>query len=196
MTEDRYIRILSIEEMRKVYNEHMTKDFPDNERKPFSMIEKGMKKGTYECPGFFEGDELKGYSVFVKSERAYLFDYLAVIDGSRNSGIGADFLKKLFKHFEGENRVIGEVEDYELESDAEKRALQKRRYDFYIRNGYVDTGVKVKLFSVDYRILEMDKGKRYSWEEISKLYKGIYKSFLPWFLYIRFVKIKKTGSES
>ena len=47
-----------------VYNEHMKKDFPSDELKPFFSIKKMMEEGTYTTLGAFRGGELVGYAFF------------------------------------------------------------------------------------------------------------------------------------
>ena len=75
--------------------------------------------------------------------------------------------------------------------DDEEKNLQERRIGFYKRNGYIDTNVRVKLFGVDFKVFEMNLGRKHSEEEIKQLYKSHYKKILPIFLYWRSVKIKK-----
>lgn len=170
----------------------MLKDFPASERKPLSMIMKGVRKGTYECLGFREGKALLGYAFFHKTGKNYLFDYLAVVPGKRNQGIGGAFLKELTSYYKRVGSVIGEVEDPDCAETEEERILQKRRYEFYMRNGYVDTGIRVHLFGVHYRVIKMQNGKGQTKQELVSIYKKHYMSFLPFYLYLPNVRIKKS----
>lgn len=86
--------------------------------------------------------------------------------------------------------VIGEVEDPECSDNENDKILQTRRLNFYLRNGYIDTGVRVKLFGVDYIVLEMELNKNHSADEISALYKEHYRNMLPEKLYRTMVYIK------
>ena len=43
-------------EISAVYDSYMVEDFPDNERKPLSMILEGVREGRYVCYGLFEED--------------------------------------------------------------------------------------------------------------------------------------------
>ena len=190
---EREVVKLSIPEAKAIYDNHMVKDFPDSERKPFSVIEKGMKNGSYLVFGYKESCDVEyiAYAILIKTDNDYLFDYLAVIDRKRNSGIGAEFLKKVSVYVGKCDSIIGEVEDPDYAKTEEERNLQERRYRFYLRNGVIDTGLKVKLFGVDYRVLEVDLGYAHSKEETAVLYKKHYKTHLPLLLYIRKVKVKK-----
>lgn len=188
------IKSLTIEQVKQVYEESMKVDFPDNERKPLAMILKALENGTYECLGAFmeegEVDKIVGYAFFVKTENDYLFDYLAVMKDYRNKGIGAEFLKGIAKHCENYESVIGEVEDPACAKTEDEKKLQQRRRDFYFRNGYVDTKVRVKLFGVDYLVIEMNKNVTHTEQEIKELYKKHYEAMLPKLLYKTMVKIK------
>ena len=107
------IKNLTQEQVKTIYNNHMVNDFPASELKPLSMILKGMKKKIFEWLGYVdeESGEILAYAVFVKNGNDYLFDYLAVISDSRNSGIGSSFLKQIAEHYKHADSVIGEVED-------------------------------------------------------------------------------------
>lgn len=183
---------LTANQVEKIYNEHMVNDFPATELKPLPMILKGMKNKTYECLGFVEAaaEEILAYAVFIKNDKNYLFDYLAVIDGCRNSGIGSNFLKSISEYYKDADSIIGEVEDPEFALSEVERDLQNRRIGFYMRNNFVDTNVKAKLWGVDFKIIEMNPKKEHSREEIVTLYKSHYRKILPWFFYISKVKIK------
>lgn len=187
----RRIVVLSDKQVKRIYYRHMVEDFPDSERKPLFMIEKGLRNGTYTCLGFREGNALLGYAFFLRTGKHYLFDYLAVVPEKRNAGIGAEFLRALASHYTKVGSVLGEVEDPEYAKSQEERKVQERRYAFYLRNGYIDTGIRVYLFGVHYRIIQMKKGRKFSKEELIKIYKKHYMSFLPFYLYLPNVRVIK-----
>lgn len=185
------IEKLTISQVKKIYRAYMIKDFPADERKPLAMILKSMKQRTYECLGMFEAEELLGYAFFVKTDNDYLFDYFATCEKYRNQGIGAEFLKQIARYYQNVNSIVGEVEDPECADNEEERELQDRRYHFYLRNGYIDTRVRVKLFGVDYIVLALDKPEgTMELSEIKELYLAHYKRILPGVLFRRMVKIK------
>lgn len=184
------IKTLSKWEMTCLYYTRMVKDFPPSERKPLIMILRGMKAGNYTCYGLADGKAILGYAIFVKLGNRYLFDYLAVHEKHRSSGVGATFLALLSEHFKEADSVIGEVENPALAKSDEEQKLQERRLGFYLRNGYVDTGVLVKLFGVDYKVIMLDLQKRYTQEEIKEIYKAHYKAMLPKQLYETMVSVQ------
>ena len=185
------ISLLKKEQIAYIYNNFMIHDFPSSELKPLSMMMDVYDKGVYECYVLFgEEEEILAYAFFFKNGKHYLFDYLAVTKERRNSGIGSVFLEMLRNEFSDSDSVIGEVEDPDYAKSSEERDLQTRRLGFYMRNGYVNTDVKVEMFDVDYIIIEMDLGMQHSREEIADLYASIYKAMLPEKLYKEKVKIK------
>ena len=62
--------------------------------------------------------------------------------------------------------IIGEVENPEFAKSEEDRRIQTRRFEFYMRNGFRDTGVRAACFGVPYIIIEMGQGPAHTAEEI------------------------------
>ena len=170
---------LSKKQVREIYKKNMCVDFPEDELKPLSMLIKSINKGIYECLGMMKDGDLLGYAFFVKNNKDCLLDYFAIVKEHRNSGLGATFLKYIAEYYKDTDSVILEVENPAFAINEEDRILQKRRYNFYLRNGYIDTGVWAKLFGVNYIILELDLGKAHSKEQIEELYLSNYKIVLP-----------------
>lgn len=185
---------LNKDQIVNIYNKMMVHDFPKNELRPLEWILKPYDEGTYICYALQDGEaganEVLGYAFFVKMNNHYLFDYFAITERQRNNGLGSVFLKLIKEKFACCDSVIGEVEDPQCSSNEEERLKQTRRFDFYIKNGYLDTGVRVNLFGVDYIVLEADLGTSHSKEEISQLYQEHYKSMLSKELYEKMVRIK------
>lgn len=192
-----------------LYNKSMKVDFPDNERKPLAMILKGMDNGTYECLGMIDESacssfetydellkEIICYTIFVKSGKNYLFDYFAVIGNLRNKGLGTLMLDLIREYYKDADCVFGEVENPEYAKNPEDESIQIRRMNFYLRNGYVDTGARCWLFGVHYIILELDLGKGHSRKEIEEIYMSHYKSMLPKVLFKTMVKIEDRAGEA
>ena len=45
------VKPLSLPDIRRIYQAHITRDFPPDERKPFSAIEAACARGEYQCFG-------------------------------------------------------------------------------------------------------------------------------------------------
>ena len=180
---------LNVWQMFRIYYTKMKKDFSKNELKPFMMIAKGMKRGDYECVGLLEGDKFLGYGVMFKHGNDYLFDYLATEKDERNKGIGAKFLNMMKDYLKDADSVIGEVEDPEFGKDEADKKLRQRRVGFYLRNGIVDTNIRVKLFGEYFYVMEMVINRPHSSSEVESLYKMHYRLNLPAKMYEENVEI-------
>ena len=187
------IELLDKKQIIDIYNTRMVNDFPRDELRPLKMITKPYERGIYTCYGLKddEGDDLLGYAFFVKSGNHFLFDYLAISDDKRDTGLGTIFLGLLREELSSCDSVIGEVEDPDCDDDVVSKENKNRRLSFYLRNGYIDTGVRVKLFGVDYIVLEMDLGKNNDKDTITNLYLSHYRKMLPYLLFKRMVYIKR-----
>lgn len=183
------LRQLNIEEMKYVYDTYMTEHFPDDELKPFQLIKSVYDQGCYDALGIIYNNKIIGYAYFVKIDNKYLFDYFGITDQYRNLGIGSYMLDKIRTFYKDAECIIGEVEDYNL-ADPEQRTIQERRYNFYLRNGCVDTGLKVLLFDVDYIIIILSSNREIPTDNIKNMYLNIYKHVLPDKLFSKKVKIK------
>ena len=173
------LKPLTIKEVKKVYKLFMTHDFPRAERKPLRMITKSLKNGNYECLGFFEGSELLSYAFFYKYENFLLFDYFATVKEKRNEGIGTEVLNEIGEYYKSSGGVFGEVEDPAFATDESSETLMKRRFSFYLRNGFKDTGLRVELYKVNYIIIEFENVKSHTEDEMRRIYRNTYMSMLP-----------------
>lgn len=185
---------LSKNQIIKIYNERMVVDFSSDELRPLKMIIEPYEKGIYTGYGLIDdtndADDILGYAFFVKNGRHYLFDYFAITDNKRGTGLGSTFLGLLRKEFNDSDSVIGEVEDPDCTDVPKEKEHMARRLRFYLANGYIDTGVRVKLFCVDYIVLEMNLEKDHDKDAITELYLSHYRNMLPEHLFKRMVCIK------
>ena len=65
------IDLLTLPEVREIYRERMPEDFPENELKSLSVIEKIYREGRCLCYGAREGDNLLAYAFFILTEDLY-----------------------------------------------------------------------------------------------------------------------------
>lgn len=169
---------LNEEQIEFVYNNFMKKDFPPSELKPLKILKNAAAKGIYKCFGYFENDEIKGYLFLenLKDKEDYLVDYLAVVSDYRNNGIGAQMLNLLRSILPDAESILVEVEDPDFAESEEEESLQKRRYNFYMRNGFHDTGLRAKCYGVPFRIIETGEGLMHTKAETESLYRSQYKA--------------------
>lgn len=173
------IRALEAEEIRSLYRERLTRDFPPNELKPLDMIERALRRDRYVCYGAIDGPAILAYAFFVKLVDVALVDYYAVREDLRDAGIGSRFIRALV---DGPLRdmdcVLLEVEAPERAPDGRERQTRQRRLDFYLRNGLYETGVSAVVWQVPYRILALPVGARRTPEQVRRVYGDIYRSIL------------------
>ena len=184
------INRLTKEQIEQIYTEHLIHDFVANERKPLSAVLKSFEMDAYECLRFSDKETLIGYAFFVKNAHDYMLDYFAIVRGMRDKGFGSVFLQEIAKYCKKESSLICEVENPVYTKAEEERLIQEKRKQFYIRNGFVDTGVDVRTFGVEYRLLEMPLIKAHSEDEIKSLYEKHYKNYLPKAMYKLMIKIR------
>lgn len=189
------VRPLTLPEVRQVYKSCMISDFPDDERKPLSMIEAALSRGEYRCLGAMGEGGVLAYAFFVRIERdgqtLELFDYLAVRRDLRDSGVGSAFLRALCAGpLREADCVLLEVDNPEFAPDAAERGIRERRLRFYLRNGLSDTGVRASVFGVEYIVLTLPVGRPQSREAFKDIYETLYHSFLSDKIYKRRVAVR------
>ena len=175
---------LTLPQVRAIYAGRMREDFPPDEIKPLSAIERAMARGRYVCWGAMAGEEILAYAFFVKSgegKRQFaLFDYFAVKKEARCAGIGSAFLQELISGpLRGMDWVLLEVDDPACAPDAEEKEIRNRRLRFYQRNGLKDTSVITMAFGVQFRILALPVGPCPSPDDTRRMYAALYHAVLP-----------------
>ncbi len=171
--------LLNKDEVASLYYDRMQDDFIEDELKPLWIIHKAMDEGRYEPLGLSDESTLLGYVFLVKNDRDFLVDYLAIFPDVRNRGIGSEMLRLLGSYLSDAEMIMLEVEDPAFAENEEQRSIQQRRIEFYKRNGWSDTGLRVKYFSVPFIVLRQmtcrDLGRNELWET----YQAFYRSVLP-----------------
>ena len=64
------VKPLALPDIRRIYQAHITRDFPPDERKPLAAIEAACARGEYQCFGAYEEEQLAAYAFFVKLRRS------------------------------------------------------------------------------------------------------------------------------
>lgn len=145
-----------------LYNEA----FPENERKPFSLILQKCHTGHMEILKV-EDDSHKfvGLVIMVLYDDLALLDYFAISPTVRNSGYGSHVLECLNERYAGK-RLIIEIEDPEIPSDNTPERI--RRKAFYLKNGMTIMSFKVNYFGTEMLILT--NGATVTYDEYDALY--------------------------
>lgn len=111
--------------------------FPDIERMDMDEMFAFAENTDSEMLGFYDGETPVGFTLLVKNEVcAYLF-FLAIDAKKRSKGYGSAALRKLFEEYR-DQQVILDFE--EMDESAENYEQRVRRKQFYLRNGFSETG--------------------------------------------------------
>lgn len=152
------LKPITIQELRKIYAPRLKRDFPPDELMPLSRMEELTRAGSQSAWGFYEGDELAAYAVFITNSGgrpAALLNYFAVEQSRRGRGVGTQCLR-LLKAAAAQMRldcIIFEVEKPEKAESPEDLTQRRRRIQFYLAGGALATGVDSRLYGVDYHIM-------------------------------------------
>lgn len=195
-----YIRLLSLEEASLVYKDHLKRDFPPAETKPWKSIRRMWEDDAYFAVGLFEDpgnatasfDDLRGYAFFVSPPDvdACLLDYYAVLPDYRDRGLGGRFLRRLSELIrDREKYILLETEDLDFaKTDAEWKE-RSRRDSFYTRNGCEKTDVKGSIFGVRYAVWHL--GGPSDFDRCCEDMRALYRTMVPGKKHLPFIKIER-----
>lgn len=179
------IKRLAPEEVKRLYDTNMQRDFPPSELRPYSSISSLTESGNYLCFGCMDGAGVAAYAAFAVTSGAApaaLLDYYAVDESRRGQGVGGRFLsglRELSPQF-GAPYILIEVESVESAETPEQVEERERRIRFYEHCGCEKTDVYSLLFGVEYRILYLPLGDaRPADEEVKASLEQVYRLIVP-----------------
>ena len=120
------------EKIREIYMEA----FPKQERKPFGILKRSVKRGKVELFAAWEGTDLLGFTAVIPFEDMVMVDYLAVSAKARGKGTGSQLMEEVCGHYTGK-KVVLLIE--RLDDQAENAAQRQARRRFYLKNGFAST---------------------------------------------------------
>lgn len=119
------------------------KSFPDNERKPWEIMEACVLKGTMKMYVVEKQAEVIALAFVILDDAYLLLDYLAVAKAYQNQGIGSQILHSLAQSYPHLGLLV-EIEDY----DVYQEPIMKKREAFYLRNHFQVNDLHIILFGV------------------------------------------------
>ncbi|MCD7949514.1 MAG: GNAT family N-acetyltransferase [Erysipelotrichaceae bacterium] len=138
----------NLNDIKQLYHEA----FPRNERAPFRSLMKRLNQQT-DFLAFYDEDLFVGFTYLVTMhDLTYLF-YFVVDEPLRNKGYGSTILTYLEKHYAC---IFIDIEV--IDANAPNYNQRLRRKEFYLRNGFKETGLGYSFFKVDYEILACGEG--------------------------------------
>lgn len=132
--------------------------FPQNERMPFQMMVAMSKLWNTDFWAFYDNDTLCGFIYLAHNSKIVFVMFFAVDKKLRSKGYGSAILQKIQNKYP-DKKIIISIEP--CDKNAPDIDLRIRRKDFYMRNGYKETGYRMKLNGVVQEIIisngEFDK---------------------------------------
>lgn len=185
------IRRLTAKETATVYHDHLEYDFPPDERRPLSSIQRLFEQGRYQTVGMFdETDQLVAYAFFGKSSsgKTLMMDYFAVVRDHRRRGVGSRFFRSLGELFSEYLGIVYEVEAPEKAVSEDEYVLRQRRIGFYLRNGGCMTRVFSRVYGVDYQMMYIPIHGRWDDKFVAEELEAAYRAMIPPEIYDRIIE--------
>ena len=151
--------------------------FPRQERAPWFLLRSKLKSGMAEFYGIYDEKQFIGllYQVYFR-DIVFVF-YLAIRPGLRGRGYGSAILDQVKLHSQGK-RVILNIEAVD---SGENRQERVKRKQFYLKNGFQDSGFQTREKHVVYDMLWY--GGKVSCSEYLELMEQLFREIiLPNFL--------------
>lgn len=167
------LKALNEKELASLYREEMEYDFPQNELKPLGAMLRLLELGQYDPLVATENGETVGYAMvwLSKDRKGVLLDYLGVLRGKRNGGIGAQALPLLAQRY---GQLFGEAEAPDSDDPSENE-LRRRRIGFYERNGFRVLDYECALFGVHFKSLYC--GPETDDRKVEALHRSVYADY-------------------
>lgn len=153
--------IKNFKEIKKLYKHA----FPRSERVPFFLIKRFSKRRDVSLTAFYDGGTFCGFSYSVESDTLFLVLYLAVSKEVRGQGYGGKILSYL-KETHPDKTVVLHIEP--LDESAPNIEERKSRLNFYLKNGFINTGYFVE--EVGGRFLILSQKPEVDYREYSQIF--------------------------
>lgn len=126
---------------------------PEEYLAPAKLV--GMaKEDNLDFLALSDNDLFIGFMVVQTYENlAYLF-FLAIDSSCRSKGYGSRAIETLKAEYQDKKQIV----DFEMLDDAANNSIQReKRREFYLRNGYKETGLFLTYLGVNYEVFCMDE---------------------------------------
>lgn len=125
--------------------------FPEEEQIPYEDLLQLVDRMNLDFTAYYKGADFVGFTIVYPRDTYNWFWYFAVREDLRGNGCGQQILSMLIEKYEGCSNIL----DMESpEQECENREQRRRRSEFYLRNGFRNTGVGKSFEGIDYVILQ------------------------------------------
>lgn len=125
--------------------------FPKEERLPWWLLLLNSRRRGIDLTAFVEDGRMVGFTASATTDKLHFLLFFAVTAECRGCGYGSAILSQLRQQHEA---VVLNVEL--LDPKAENYPQRQRRFRFYQRNGFFDTGYHVWEVGGKFRVLATD----------------------------------------
>lgn len=131
------IRINTNSKDREYFEQINDEAFPLSERMSFDEIFAFASDTNTDVLGIYDGKKPVGFTVLLKNAECGYIYYLVIDSHTRSKGYGSAAIKKMMEVYPGLQLIL----DFEvIDEKAENNAQRVRRKNFYLRNGFHETG--------------------------------------------------------
>ncbi len=187
------LKLLNKCELESLYNAEIVYDFPRAELKPLRAMHRLMDMGQYD-PLLITDDDgnALGYALvwLPRARDGGLLEYLGVLRGKRNNGLGTQALPLLMEHY---GQIFGEVEAPTSDDPAENE-LRRHRIGFYERNGFRVLDYECALFGVHFKC--MYQGPESDDRKVLELHRSVYADYFSPAHMERFIQLPLKPGEA
>lgn len=116
--------------------------FAKEDRMPYWLMLIMAKMKNTDFLSFYDGDTLCGFVYMATSENLTFVMFFAVEETLRSKGYGGNILEKVLERYP-KNKIVITIE--RCDENANNFQQRLKRKEFYLRNGYFETGYLVEL---------------------------------------------------
>ncbi len=134
-----------LEELKTLYDS----SFPDDERIPFRHLLNTLDDDRI-MMAYYDNAILAGMSfVFLNDDLVYL-SYICVAPELRDQGYGSRIIQQFIDQYPDKSFIL-DIE--EVKPDTPGWQMRQKRKNFYLRNGFKESGIFYHIYNVDYELL-------------------------------------------
>lgn len=138
------------EEVFQLVSQLMDEAFPADERTPVDLLERRARAGDTSFKAIYDGGAFCGFVMWANVVSITYLGYLAISPHVRSQGYGSKILRLMKEKFP-DNRLVLESESVSVAADNIDQ--RKSRLAFYERNGFSQTGFRMRDNGVVYDVL-------------------------------------------
>lgn len=134
----------------QILNKINNEAFPIEERIPFDKLIELAENKHIDLLALYDKERIIGFVVMVTDKpSAYIF-FLAIDSKHRSKGYGSQALLLLTTLYP-EYQIVMDLEPIEVTAQNNEQRISRKK--FYLRNGYYETGYRLKYVGISFEIL-------------------------------------------